>query len=141
MYLISFIFSLSLLSQSLQEVNPDSSEFTFTIGYINSDQGQIRIDVFNTEDGFLKKSFVSKTVQAQKGKMTISFEDLPDGEYTAFVLHDKNENGKLDMNKMGIPNEPYGMSENGKNRFGPPSYKKSIFKVDSNIRSLEITVD
>lgn len=141
MYLIQLFFSLSLLTQPIPIVNADSLEFTLTIEKINSDQGKVRVDIFNTEDGFLKKSFVSKTVSAKKGKMSINFENLPDGEYTVFVLHDKNENGKLDMSKMGIPNEPYGMSKNGKSRFGPPSYKKSIFTVDSTHRSIQITVD
>ncbi len=139
MFLINLIFSLSLLSQSVQEI--ETATFTITVENVKSETGNIQIDIFNTEEGFLKKSYVSKTVSAQKGSITISFEDMPDGEYTAFVLHDKNENGQLDMSKMGIPNEPYGMSENGKNRFGPPNYKKSIFKVDSTKRSIKIRVD
>lgn len=139
MFLINFIFSLSLISQPIQE--SDSASFSLSIENIKSETGNIHVDIFNTEEGFLKKSFVSKTVSAQKGTITISFKDIPDGEYTAYVLHDKNENGKLDMSKMGIPNEPYGMSENGKNRFGPPNYKKSIFIVNSSNRSIAIRID
>ena len=38
--------------------------------------------------------------------------DLPAGKYAVQVMHDENDNGKLDANFMGIPIEGYGFSNN-----------------------------
>ena len=38
--------------------------------------------------------------------------DLAPGQYAVIVMHDENDNGKFDMNFMGIPAEGYGYSNN-----------------------------
>ena len=40
------------------------------------------------------------------------FSNLPPGTYAAKVMHDENDNGKLDTNFMGMPIEGYGFSNN-----------------------------
>jgi uncharacterized protein (DUF2141 family) len=37
---------------------------------------------------------------------------LPAGTYAVQVMHDENDNGKLDSKFMGIPTEGYGFSNN-----------------------------
>lgn len=140
--ILKLIFSLSILS-FIPQSNPKTASYDLelTVKNIKTDEGKILVHIFNSEEGFLKNAYSSKLVEAKQGSLNFIFEDLPEGEYTAYVLHDKNENGELDMNKFGIPNEPYGMSESGKNRFGPPNYEKAIFKVDSLHKAIQITVD
>ena len=38
--------------------------------------------------------------------------NLPAGNYAVQVMHDENENNKLDTNFMGMPIEGYGFSNN-----------------------------
>jgi uncharacterized protein (DUF2141 family) len=49
---------------------------------------------------------------AASGKEVVLKFDLPAGEYAVQVLHDENDNGKLDTNFMGMPTEGYGFSNN-----------------------------
>lgn len=141
MYLINLIFSLSLFGQIPQEKTEVKHDFTIVIHNVKSDEGQVLINLFNSEETFLKKAYSTKVLDAEEGSISFTFENLPAGNYTAFALHDKNSNGKLDMSKLGIPNEPYGMSKDGKNRFGPPNFEKSVFTVDEINNSLEIKVN
>ncbi len=40
--------------------------------------------------------------------------------------HDRNENGELDKNLIGIPTEPYGFSNNPKRGYGPPTFEQAV---------------
>jgi MipA family protein len=56
--------------------------------------------------------------------------DLPGGEYALVVFHDKNGNGRLDKNFIGVPSEPLGFS----NRYwpkGPPTFTNAAFKLET----------
>jgi uncharacterized protein (DUF2141 family) len=35
-------------------------------------------------------------------------------------------NGRMDMNPMGIPTEPYGFSNNAAGSFGPPKFEQAV---------------
>jgi uncharacterized protein (DUF2141 family) len=59
--------------------------------------------------------------------LTLTFENLPFGTYAVSVHHDINENGRLDKNFFGIPREPFGVSNNPKKFFGPPSFDQAKF--------------
>ncbi len=40
------------------------------------------------------------------------FEGLQPGTYAVRLMHDENDNGKLDRNLVGMPTEGYGFSNN-----------------------------
>ena len=43
------------------------------------------------------------------------------------MIHDENDNHKLDTNWIGIPTEGYGTSRDAVGKFGPPSFKDAAF--------------
>ena len=51
------------------------------------------------------------------------------GQYAIAVYHDENANKTLDRRALGMPAEPYGISNNPRIRFGPPSIEESLFDV------------
>ena len=108
---------------------------------INSAEGSINVAVFNSEKTFLKTPFLTQSADAKTGEMIFEFEEVPNGEYTISIYHDMNENGELDKNLMGIPNEPYGVSKEGKSMFGPPSYQDALFTVENINVDLKISLD
>ena len=111
------------------------------VEHINSAEGTINVAIFNSEKTFLKTPFLSKSADAKTGEMIFEFEAVPNGEYTISIYHDMNENGELDKNLMGIPNEPYGVSKEGKSMFGPPSYQDALFTVENINVDLKISLD
>lgn len=52
---------------------------------------------------------------------------LRPGAYAVSVIHDENDNRKLDKNLIGIPTEGVGFSRNPTIVFGPPSFKAARF--------------
>lgn len=63
---------------------------------------------------------------AANGKLTVVLKDLPDGPLALSLFQDANANGRLDMNAMGIPVEPYGFSNNAAGSFGPPQFEHAV---------------
>ncbi len=117
-----------------------TNKLVVKITNIQSTKGNVDIAVCNSKATFLGKALVSKSKGAKKGEMIFEFE-VPNGDYTVRVMHDVDKDGKLNTNFMGIPVEPYGISMDGKSRFGPPSYKDALFSIkDKNVK-LTIEID
>ena len=90
-----------------------AGELTVTISDIRNAKGTIMVAVEKSDAGWNDQE---KPVAAQKipasGKEVVLKFDLPAGEYAVQVMHDENDNGKLDTNFMGMPTEGYGFSNN-----------------------------
>jgi uncharacterized protein (DUF2141 family) len=71
----------------------------------------------------------SKAVAAQKGLTELNITGLPTGDYAVVVLHDENENRKLDRNWLGKPTEQWGMSNNPAYFLSAPSFEQSRFRL------------
>lgn len=108
----------------------------------------IKVEGFTSTEGYLYVALHKdaetwmtdkQPLQGQKllvsGKtMQLVFKDLPDGDYGVTLYQDKNDNGKIDKNVLGIPTEPYGFSKNG-GSFGPPAFENSTIKVTSDAQT------
>lgn len=96
-----------------------------TVKNIKEIKGTIRIALYNNEKDFLENFLQGKSVKVTANEAKIVFENLKPGDYAVSVFHDENENEKLDSGFMGIPNEPYGFSNDAMGIFGPPSFEKA----------------
>ncbi|HEY0957397.1 MAG TPA: DUF2141 domain-containing protein [Roseateles sp.] len=64
--------------------------------------------------------------EAAGGKLSVVLKDLPHGPLALSLFQDANANGRVDMNAMGIPTEPYGFSNNAVGNFGPPKFEQAL---------------
>ena len=72
-------------------------------------------------------------------KATISLVGLASGNYAIAILHDENDDGKMNTNFLGLPKEGYGFSNNVMGTFGPPTFSKASFQYNANqIKSIVI---
>ena len=76
----------------------------------------------------------------EENRISWKQDSLPYGKYAIAVYHDKNVNGELDSNLLGIPKEAYGFSNNARGRFGPASWKDAHFEITSQQYSMTITI-
>jgi uncharacterized protein (DUF2141 family) len=112
-----------------------------TITGILAVKGQIKIALFNSSETWLgDHPLYNATVEVDSKVVTWKISDIPYGDYGIALFHDENKNGKMDKNFLGIPQEPYGFSNNMRVTFGPPSWDKSKFVVKSAITELSIEV-
>lgn len=111
-----------------------ASSFSFTLKFenIRNDKGSIKYLVFKSDEGYpddIKLSAKSGTIATKEAEQGIVLNDLEAGSYSFSVIHDENNNDRLDTNFLGIPKEGFGFSNNPLVLFGPPSFDKTKVEV------------
>ena len=105
------------------------STFTLVVEGVEDTVGEIRIAVFDSENRYLDEPGYAKIVPVSDTMVEWQIDDLAYGQYAIAVYHDKNKNGKLDTNIVGIPTENYGFSNNARGKLGPASWGEAKFLV------------
>jgi uncharacterized protein (DUF2141 family) len=111
----------------------DTQSLTVNVLNIKSDTGAIRFALF---DCTVATSWDDSVCMAQvlfpnNRQCTWITPPLSCGRYALAVFHDCNLNTKLDKNRLLIPIEPYGFSNNVTKQIGPPTIKQATFLFDS----------
>ena len=128
------VIAATLLASSICAQN----EVTVVVPNVKQIKGTMMVCLVKEESDFLKDCFQGESIKVESKETTAVFTDVPEGEYAITIFHDKNSDGKLNTNFIGIPKEPYGFSNNPMALFGPPSYEKCLFEVKGD---LKITVE
>ncbi len=92
---------------------------------IKQSKGNMRVAFYKKGSAFPKEGSITYAKEAkvtQVGEMSLSFTDIPFGEYAIAVFQDKNQNQKIDKNLVGYPTEPFGFSKNFKPKFSEPEF-------------------
>ena len=131
--LVSFVYSEPTFAQTTNSIS-------LSVNNIKSTDGKVLIALHKGEENFLGDAIKSHSVKLKNSDpVTVKFEGLEQGVYTISVVHDENDNNKLDTNFMGIPSEPYGISMDGKRMFSAPEYDKAKFELKKDL-SLSISL-
>lgn len=95
--------------------------------------GKSFIGLYRTSDPWpeIKKQYIGKVVNITNKTATVSFEQLAPGSYAIAVFHDKNNNGILDKNLVGMPVERYGFSNNARETFSAPSFNSAAVELNA----------
>lgn len=122
--LINLLFLYSIIVVGQAKV-----DLTINFKNIEAEKGKLYVALYNNDDDFLKKTLKEDIVEIINGEAIVIFKALDHGEYAVSSFFDKNKNGKLDTNVMGIPQESYQFSNNAKGFLGPPKYKHAKLEV------------
>lgn len=109
-----------------------ANEIRIVIENVEKSVGLVAADLyFNNEETFLKPSQRLKQVRfAAREPITAYCMTAPKPGYYAIALyHDRNANGSLDRTGLGLPAEPWGISNNPRVRFSAPHVSKAVFEV------------
>jgi uncharacterized protein (DUF2141 family) len=88
-----------------------------------------------SEKAYRKNSSIIRNKQVR-----LVYESVPYGSYAVTVHHDINNNGKMDRNILGMPTEPFGLSNNPRLMFSLPSFDDCKFELDSKLTSIHIVM-
>jgi uncharacterized protein (DUF2141 family) len=120
-----------------------AADLTVTVNDLRSTQGELLISVVDSEEGWNNQATpvaAEKLVVAEKsadGKsLQVKF-TLPAGKYAVQVLHDENENGKMDFNTLGIPTEGHGASNNPV-VMRRPHFSETVFELEESPTAIEV---
>ncbi|MGI6048695.1 MAG: DUF2141 domain-containing protein [Petrimonas sp.] len=105
---------------------------------LKSNEGKIRVALFEGKENYAKKEAVQTTVLTIENNEAVwKVDSVYEGKkYILAAFHDENDNGKLDLGMMQIPAEGYVFSNNTLAEMGPPNPDKMLFEVRKN----EITI-
>ena len=131
---------LMLAVAALSPAVTRAGDLTVKIENVRSAQGSILAALYDSDATYMKVSSAraSFKIKATPGEVQYVFHDLAAGKYALSVFHDENDNGRLDTNLLGIPNEGYGFSNSSGRR--PPSFSVAAFEFDGTTRSITITL-
>ena len=94
--------------------------------------GVIRAALCANEAAFTtEKGCAFKAVKVDGKSISLTYSGLANGTYALKLFQDVDSDEKLGTNALGIPNEPFGFSNNAMGHFGPPSFEQAAFKVGS----------
>jgi uncharacterized protein (DUF2141 family) len=140
--MITVILLTSTLTAGSMAGEPVGS-INLTISNIRNDKGQILISLFNQPVGFPSDStraYRTYVIDAEERSISLRIENLHPGEYAIALIHDENQNLKLDTNLVGAPVEGYAASGANK-RFSSPKFESSKFMLKNESLNLEIVMN
>jgi uncharacterized protein (DUF2141 family) len=111
-----------------------NSNLTISVSSLKNNTGLLTAELYSTKEKFLKTAYKKGSATIKLNTASITFTDIPKGEYTVMVYHDENNNGKLDKNFIGMPKEPVACSNNAKGFMGPPKYEEAKFNITSDAK-------
>jgi uncharacterized protein (DUF2141 family) len=117
------------------EEAPSSNEVQFRTE-LRERGGVVRCGLF-ARSGWLEKPVGASIVSAKTANPICVFRGIPAGTYGLSAFHDKNNNGKLDTNFVGMPIEDYCASNNARGFMGPPSFDDAKFVYRGGTKRLE----
>jgi uncharacterized protein (DUF2141 family) len=104
--------------------------------------GTIEVTVFNSPETFLSKAYLQRSgTVGEDGRYTATFAALPEGEYAVVVVHDANDNKKLDSGILGFGAESFAYSNDASNPlFGRASFEDARIEVSGDLE-IDVTLD
>jgi uncharacterized protein (DUF2141 family) len=133
---------LLLLILSLTSAGKKSNiSLSVQVNGFSSNEGKAFVGIYRPQDKWpeINRQFIGKVVSIENGVAKITFETLEKGSYAIAVFHDRNRNGILDKNMLGIPVEKYGFSNNARETFSAPSFQSALVNLDKT-KSISINV-
>ncbi len=134
-------FAATLVLAVILPTAARAAERTYTLTVVaegvSNSKGVVGVLVFRSSAGWPERSaaaFRARAVPARPGSTAVTVTGLPAGTYAVVVLHDENENMKLDRNWMGIPKEQWGMSRNPPVDLSAPRFEQAEFSLRNNVQ-------
>lgn len=124
---------LSLLSFA-QARNVKIPRLEVRVERIKDVKGEIGVALWNSKLGYpthLEHAFEAEWMPVKGGETVVAavFDTMSAGEYAVSVVHDTNENRKVDRGFFGFPKEGVGFSNDQKVVMSAPRYDKPKFPL------------
>lgn len=94
-------------------------------------EGTVSCGLFASDAGFPDDDRQARVERhpADPAGVACRFADVPAGRVAVAVSHDRNGNGRLDKNFVGMPREPWGVSNGVRPTLRAPRFAEAAFEV------------
>jgi len=114
------------------ESSSETGTISVSVGPLRNSKGSLGCRLHASAEGFPRTGtgLVSRRVKIAGSTARCVFENVAPGTYAIVVLHDENDNRQCDRNRLGIPVEGYGVSNNHTYAMSAPIWRESKFAVE-----------
>lgn len=112
-----------------------------SVAGLPDDRGRVLCTLHADAAGFPGSDGIAHARVAPTGGQALCrFDGVAPGRYAVAVLHDANDNGRLDVNAFGIPQEGWGISVGPAPRFRAPRFDEAAFDLGQAPVALTVTL-
>ena len=121
-YLLLLASALLLLGMN----RPAAGSMELAINDIEHNYGTLWIGLYASEEAFLDKdqAHLEAIKVSDFKEKRIYLNDLDYGDYAVALFHDLNNNGELDVNWPGVPEEPFAFSRPVPSKWRLPKFSE-----------------
>ncbi len=119
-------------AERMDAAKPATTVVSATVTDLRNNNGVVRACLTDNAKKFPECTDEGHTyrVAAKAGpSVTFTFKNVAPGRYAISLIHDENENDRMDRKLLVMPKEGYGFSRDAKVVMGPPSFKSAAFDV------------
>jgi uncharacterized protein (DUF2141 family) len=93
-----------------------------------NESGTVKIAIYESESSFNNPddALLSESVTILDSEATWTISVRPPGKLAIAAYHDENNDNQLNRNRLGVPTERYGYSQNARGVTGPPEFKETV---------------
>ena len=144
MGLLSFVYGLSMALLPSHQPAFDGEPTTVSVVVTNlpSSSATLKLYFYDVKENFLVRNHYTLLKHLKPGgsnKVVYPIQ-LPPGEWAIAVTQDLNENDLVDRNLIGIPTEPFALSNNVHPRFRVPTFDDCKFTVGGAATTVTISM-
>jgi uncharacterized protein (DUF2141 family) len=120
-----------------------AADLTIKLSGAHSAEGAVSAAIYASKETFSKEGqqVAAFRQKATTGPVSVTFRDLPPGNYAVTAFHDENNNGKLDRDATGVPSEGYGVSNDARELLSPPYWDKASFELGSEAKTVDVKIE
>jgi uncharacterized protein (DUF2141 family) len=118
-------------------VSATQSRITVNLNGLRSQNGNVVVCLWRQQDKDFplcsaKAAFQHQTAKPTPSGITVTFNEVPSGDYAVSAFLDENQNGTIDRGFMGRPKEPIALSNMTQmlQRRSRPSFEEAKFTVN-----------
>jgi len=129
--------SLVIAAQKIVAATP--GEVRVEVATLHNSKGHVLCALFESENAYKQlRPAMRLVVNPILPVTTCVFHDVAPGAYMISVVHDENDNGKLDKGLFGMPKEGYGVSNNHTYALKGPDFIESVVQLGDGPTSISI---
>ena len=107
---------------------------------VADDAGSVRVALCVAEQWLKPNCTRLARAPAYHGVVTVTVRDVPPGTYGVLAHHDRNDDGEVNRNFVGVPIEGIGFSRDAPMRFGPPHFADAAMQVSATGAVIDVTL-
>ena len=126
--------------KSFSQGNP-KTPFVLKIANVKNANATIHIGFYKKENNFptqQQHAFAKEFIPGKTGEVSITWDDIPEGEYSLAIYQDLDTSGRMKTNMFGYPKEPFAFSQNFKPKLSKPKFNQCKITFNSSNNTFEV---